>query len=65
MKYDYEEKIDIIKAVFRLCRKLPDDDLFPILEHIWNILEKQDAVKKPKNKPNIVGVANREIPDYN
>ena len=55
MSYDYKEKIDITKAVLKLCRKLPDDDLFPMLEHIWNILEKQDAGKNPKNRPNTRG----------
>jgi len=43
----YEEDVDIIKGVFKLCHsKLSDDDLFPILNQIWEVLEKQKEVSK-------------------
>ena len=42
----YEENVDTIKGVLKLCRKLSDDDLFPILNQIWEVLEKQKEVSK-------------------
>ena len=42
----YEEDVDIIKSVLKLCHKLSDDDLFPILNQIWEVLEKQKGVSE-------------------
>ena len=38
---NYEEKVDTIKSVLKSCHKLPDDDLFSILDQVWKVLEKQ------------------------